>query len=101
MMRYLTVMPDYTQSCIKDDFDGYLELGELGIPQDFIDEVTEWHSVYREIIPLDDASRKSVMEQIDELDKQGLEIAKRLQTIIPGEAKVKYFSEGKLEYLPV
>lgn len=98
-MRYLTIMPDYTQSCIKDDYKGRVEIEELNLPQEFVAELNNWHSNYREIIPLDDDQRQVIMNRIDQLDEWGLKLAHQLVTLVPGGAKVKYFSEGKLKYL--
>ena len=42
-MKYRTLIPDYTASCIQDDYDGRIELEELGLPQSLIDEITNWH----------------------------------------------------------
>lgn len=99
-MRYLTIIPDYTGSCIVDDFEGPVSLESLGLPKNFIDKVMSWHNSYRAIIPLDENERREKIFEIEELDKQGLLLAKELQKLISGEAKIKYFSEGKLTYLP-
>lgn len=99
-MRYLTIAPNYTGSCIQDDFSGPIDLSELNLPQDFINEITAWHLKYRSIIPLSDEDRKVVISEIKILDIQGLILAEKLRKIIPGGAKVRYFSEGLLKYLP-
>lgn len=98
-MKYLTLIPDYTQSCVRDDFNGNVELEEFGLPQDFIMEIVSWHSAYRKIIPLDESQRNVLTNEIDKLDNQGLDFARRIAELVPGGAKVRYFSEGKLKYL--
>ncbi len=100
-MKYLTIIPDYTGSCIKDDFTGQIEIEELGLPQDFIDEISSWHESYKIIIPLSDAQRLAQMEEIEKLDKKGLKLSQKLTKLLLGGAKVKYFSEGLMKYLPV
>lgn len=101
MMKYLTIIPDYTGSCIKDDFTGRIDIKDLELPQDIIDEISSWHESYRVIIPLSEEQRAVRKREIDDLDKQGLELSKKLADLVPGGAKVKYFSEGLMKYLPV
>ena len=98
-MRYLVIMPDYTGSCVREEFGEEVELEDLGLPRNVVDEIVIWHNSYREIIPLDEKEKKQRIDQIETLDTQGLKIAKQLKTLVPGGAKVKYFSEGKLKYL--
>ncbi|HFD32745.1 MAG TPA: hypothetical protein ENJ28_08595 [Gammaproteobacteria bacterium] len=100
-MRYLTVIPDYTGSCIKDDYAGLIEIDELQLPKDYIDEINSWHAAYRKIIPLCDEQRELQVAEINRLDEQGLKLSKKLSKLVPGGAKVKYFSEGLMKYLPV
>ena len=100
-MRYLTLVPDYTGSCIQDDFEVNVSLEKLNLPKNFINQLTIWHNLYRAIIPLSENERKVRINEIEELDKQGLQLAKTLKKLIPGGAKIKYFSEGKLVYLPI
>jgi hypothetical protein len=100
-MKYLTVAPDYTGSCIIEDFDGRIDVQNLGLPIDFIKVVETWHSSYREIIPLNEEQRLEKMDFIETLDREGVQIAKKLEALIHGGAKVKYFSEGKLKYLSI
>jgi hypothetical protein len=98
-MKYLILAPDYTGSCIQDEFEGEVPLEELLIPKEIADELTIWHIAYREIIPLAEKERDRRLNQIEKLDAQGLKLAKKLEELIPGGAKIKYFSEGKLQYL--
>ena len=98
-MRYLTIIPNYTGSCITEDFKGEVVLSTLDLPIDFIKEIEEWHLRYRKIIPLNEQQRKAQMLEIEILDVQGIYLSKRLEELISEETKVKYFSEGKLKYL--
>ena len=100
-MKYLTIIPDYTGSCLRDDFEGQIELEELGLPQEYISELSSWHEAYRQIIPLSDEERVARIQEIEKLDNKGLELAKRLEDLVLGGAKVKYYSEGKLKHLHV
>lgn len=100
-MRYLTIMPDYTGSCIRDDFAGEVDLLGLGLPSEYVEKVNSWHITYREIIPLDEAERAALSEKIKDLDYKGIELAKKLMELIGGDAKVRYFSEGLLTFIPI
>jgi len=98
-MKYLTLIPDYTGSCIQDDYNGRIELNELNLPQGLINEITDWHKSYRKIIPLSEEQRLGKIQEIERLDLQGLELAERISQMISGDAKVRYYSEGKCKYL--
>lgn len=98
-MKYLTIMPDYTGSCVQDDFGGKIEIDQLDLPSEFVDEILSWHADYRGIIPLGDEQRLAKMDVIEKLDNKGLKIAQKLEDLVHGGAKVKYFSEGKLKFL--
>ncbi|MGL4427020.1 MAG: hypothetical protein ACRCUQ_04630 [Alphaproteobacteria bacterium] len=97
-MKYLTIMPDYTGSCIKDDFSGeFVDLESMELPKDLLEEILNWHSDYRKIIPLSEKERNESLEEIEKLDIRGINIAKKLIKL--KNIKIKYFSEGKLQYI--
>ena len=100
-MRYLTIIPDYAGSCIRDDYNGQVNIEDLELPQDFLEEISFWHKSYRMIIPLSEEERAARKEEIKDLDKQGIELSRKLTDLLPEGAKVKYFSEGLMKYLPV
>ncbi|MFW9873667.1 MAG: hypothetical protein ACFFG0_11220 [Candidatus Thorarchaeota archaeon] len=100
-MRYIILMPDYTGSCIRDEFGEEIKLESLNLPKRILDEINIWHDAYRKIIPLSMEERTKKINEIEKLDVQGLKIAKSLKKLIHGESKVKYFSEGKLKYIYV
>ncbi len=56
-MRYLVIMPDYTGSCIRDEFGDEIKLWNLGLPNDVINEICSWNASYAEIIPLSERER--------------------------------------------
>ena len=100
-MKYLTLAPDYTNSCLKDDFDGYIQLAELNLSNDLIRSLQKWHEDYRAIIPLSTDQRRKVISKIYNLDKIAIDLAKKISKEVAGGAKIKYFSEGQLKYLAV
>lgn len=98
-MHYLILSADYMKPSLKDEFNGYVDLRKLGVPQNLIEELTLWNDSYNRIIPLTMEQRENQIQIIQELDEQGKKIARDLERLVPGGAKVKYFSEGKLMYL--
>lgn len=100
-MKYLTIIPNYTGSCIEDDYTGQINIEDLELPQNYVDEISSWHESYRVIIPLSIEQRADRKEEIENLDKQGLKLSHKLSSLVVGGAKVKYFSEGLMKYLPV
>jgi len=99
-MRYLTVAADYTQSCLRDDFEGPIQPESLGLPADLCSALRSWNEAYRRVIPMDEEERSDaeIAALICQLDEQGRDMASRVQQVA-GEAKVRYFSEGELRYL--
>jgi hypothetical protein len=100
-MRYLTIAADYTQSCLRDDFEGPIRPEALNLPKELCAELCSWNNAYRKIIHLDDEerSKKDIVDLITRLDQQGLVLAERVKQSVEGGAKIRYFSEGKLCYL--
>lgn len=99
-MRYLTVVADYTQSPLRDDYLGTVVPEEIGLPWELGAQLRDWNDRYRAIIPLDPADRMSapVSELIDVLDDEGLNLADAVSSTLEG-VKVRYYSEGRLRYL--
>ena len=40
-MKYLVLAPDYTSSCIRDEFNGSIELSKLNLPVGLESEIRE------------------------------------------------------------
>ncbi len=98
-MKYLTLIPDYTGSCIQDVDNKRIEINELGLPQDLAHEIESWHALYKKIIPLSEEQRLERIKHIEELDEQGLRLAREISQLVPGGAKIRYYSEGKYQYM--
>lgn len=100
-MRYLTVAADYTQSGLRDDFEGPVEPGALDLPNTLCDELRVWNEQYRKVIPLGEEARHqgATAELIARLDEQGEKLAESVAATFKSEAKVRYYSEGLLRYL--
>lgn len=98
-MRYLILSAEYLGSCLRDEFNGEVELNSLGISPELIEEITSWQNSYAKFIPMSNDQRHSFLTDMEELDISGIEIAKKLQFVIPGNAKVKYFSELKSSFI--
>lgn len=98
-MRYLTLMADYTQSGLRDDYIGTVVPEEVGLSDDLGDRIRAWNERYRAIIPLDETARTEPQAAalIEELDRLGLALVEEIANY--SEIKVRYFSEGRLRYV--
>lgn len=94
-MKYLTIMPDYTGSCIWDECEGNIPLDTLKLPPVFLDRLNAWNNAYKKIIPLNEEKRKEMALEIERLDKEGLLIVENLKQLSSDPIKIRYFSEGK------
>jgi|1186.fasta_scaffold399525_2 hypothetical protein len=101
-MRYLTLAADYGDLSVRDEQSGPIRLADLDIPHELEEELTAWNTRYQPVIPLSRDARRAeaTAKLIDELDHLGLELAERLAAAIPGDAKVRYYSEGRLRQVP-
>jgi len=99
-VRYLTVAADYTQSSLRDDFEGPVEPEALDLPKALCDELRKWNDQYRKVIPLGEEARTraDTAELISRLDEQGQGLAQRVADALKPEAKVRYYSEGHMRY---
>ncbi len=99
-MRYLTVVADYTQSPLRDDYVGTVVPEEIGLSWELGAQLRDWNDRYRAIIPLDLADRTSApaSDLIDLLDDEGLTLADAIGSTLQ-DVKVRYYSEGRLRYL--
>lgn len=99
-MRYLTVVADYTQSPLRDDYIGTVVPEEIGLSWELGAQLRDWNDRYRAIIPIDLTDRTSgpASDLINELDDEGLKLADAISSILQ-DVKVRYYSEGRLRYL--
>ncbi|MGH9189653.1 MAG: hypothetical protein ACRD0Q_06430 [Acidimicrobiales bacterium] len=74
---------------------------EVGLTEGLGDRIRDWNDKYRAVIPLDEAERRSspTLELIEALDEEGLQLVGAIQAEL-SDAKVRYFSEGHLRYVP-
>ena len=100
-MRYLTVVADYTQSPLRDDYIGTVVPEEIGLSWELGAQLRDWNDRYRAILPLDAADRVSApaSDLIDVLDDEGLNLADAVSSTLQ-DVKVRYYSEGRLRFLP-
>jgi hypothetical protein len=101
-VRYLTLAADYgASSPVRDDFDGPIEPSDLGLPDALVARLRAWNDRYQAVIPMDGEERAAPpnVAQIDELDREGLALCAAIAASL-GEAKVQYYSEGRLRRLP-
>lgn len=99
-MRYLTLIADYTQSPLRDDFVGTVIPEEVGLPWELGERIRDWNRRYRAVIPVEVGERACgpVSELIDKLDEEGLRLSAEIAAALD-EVKVRYYSEGRLRYV--
>lgn len=94
-MKCLILIPDYTGSCLQQEGIGLVELETLGIPQQLVNEINEWHEKYKQIIPLSDHDRLLRSSEIEKLDFQGLALADKLKKMALSQLKNEIESEKR------
>lgn len=100
-MRYLTLAADYGDLSLQDEQLGTVSVKRLDVPAALIDDLVAWNDRYQKIMPLgiDERVQDPVPAVISDLDRQGLDLAQRLAMALT-DAKVRYYSEGLLRYVP-
>jgi len=97
-MKYLTLSADYN-SFLKDDYDLSFSYKDLNIPLPLLERIFKWYETYSPIISMSDEERSNSISLINLLDSEGLELTEQLKEIVGEKAKIKYYSEGRLDYL--
>jgi len=99
-MRYLTLMAEYTQSALRDDFLGPVTPEEVGLSWALGDRIRDWNERYRFVVPLgpDKRTMSATANLIASLDEEGLSLVEEIASVL-SDAKVRYYSEGHLRYL--
>lgn len=100
-MRYLILSADYTQSALRDEHVGHVVPEEVGLPWALGDQIRDWNERYRRVIPLgpEERAESETAALIVSLDEEGLALAAEIADVL-ADAKVRYFSEGLLRYVP-
>lgn len=92
MYRYLTVDGMLSGTGIRDSVaGGYISPRELGISVDLIDQIEQWLLRYEQA----HYCQFNDKEESERLDREGLEICKRLQDQLP-QSKIEYFSDAEM-----
>lgn len=99
MLRYLTVSADCLNLNIRDERYGSMSLNELGLSDELSAALVEWVGDYQVVIPMTAVERTVNASLIDELDREGTSLAERIQNEVGVPVKVRYYSEGRLEYM--
>ncbi len=100
-MRYLTITADYFGTGVTDEFTGSVDLDTLALPNEIKQRLARWVADYQPVISLDESERSLRAEEIERLDRLGLGIARDIKSHFGENAKVQYYSEGKLRRLAV
>lgn len=98
-MRHLILSADYLRPSLRDEdssteSDPWQELSPT-----LAAEILEWNDRYQVVVPMDMPARVTAAGLIDQLDRDGVDLAARIQDDL-NPAKVRYYSEGLMRYLP-
>jgi hypothetical protein len=98
-VKYLTLSADYLRPNLRDE-DPDVDLDPLQALSDRLAaEIVGWNDRYQVVVSMDMPARVSAADLIGELDRNGLDLATRIeQELRP--ARVRYYSEGLMGYLP-
>ncbi len=97
-MKYLILSADYHNSHILiDEYESSLINLNLDLPKKYKRDLYLWNTQYKEIIYFS-PSKKNGEEEIEKLDKVGVELTKKLKEILK-ETKIKYRSLGTGDFL--
>lgn len=100
-MRYVLVWADYMSTGLHDEFNGSLDPEVIGLNDNLIRQLSDWVTRYENITPLTELERARRVDEIKNLDDEGLEIARAVRTVLGNDGKVSYFSEGLLKKIPI
>ena len=92
-MRYLTLAADHLEPSVTEEALELSSLDDLGLSTPLTDEVRAWNARYQRVVPLPGSERFALADEIERLDRAGLELARRIAAEL-APAKVRYYSEG-------
>jgi hypothetical protein len=97
--KFLAVWADYQCTGLLMNLDTYV--GSIGspLPQAIWDELASWVEAYNPIITMDQAAIVKEQARWDTLDQQGIDIAKRVHSLLQNSIPVYYQSEYRKRFL--
>ena len=98
------VWADTHSTGLLDDLGGYIYQSETTITDKTWAQLQDWVTKYDDVILMDDEERSENIELINELDKIGLELTKKIKqewtyNLQGVKISFEYYSEGKMDYI--
>ncbi len=90
--RYIIIDGVLNSTGIRDEFEGYIKPQELNLPNEFIIALKNWLTKYEKTYYLTEG--EIVPNMINELDNEGINLAKELKNYLGDEYKIKYHSDA-------
>lgn len=84
---------------MRNDFKGELFREDFPLKNELWDEIECWLKRYVKIIPLSLYERKMEKEEIDQLDKQGINIKEKIAQLLGEDIKIRYYSEVYFKHI--
>lgn len=99
--RYLIVDAEPRTTGLRDEFSGMLRPRDIELAQELWKALGSWVRRYQVVATVEEKrlAVPLIREAVDALDAEGLEIARRIQTELGLQHKVRYFSAARAEYL--
>lgn len=89
----------YSGDCVRNEFGGEVDLNSLGVTVDTISNLVKWNSKYKQIMPMTREQRVEHHKLIKLLDSEGIELSYTLEAELSDSSKIKYYSEGLLQFV--
>lgn len=99
-MKYLTIEADINGTGIRDDFNDPMQVSELNLNSDLEKRLEKWLKKYQQHIRLMSVEKKSHFN-IQDLDGEGVKIAKQIKGALKDEAKICYYSDAQGFKIPI
>jgi len=96
-MKYVILAADYSDDYLKEEFSGENVIEILQLDKDTKDKLRMWNDNYKLIIPMEAKERMCNLDLINKLDKEGMDLLKKIEK--QNQVKIKYFSEGFLKFI--
>jgi len=104
--QYLKIWADYASTGLFFDFGKQIRKDETTLSDNLWDKLQKWVTDYEFVILLNSEQRTQIKEQIESLDKRGIELTKKIRNElkiknIDNSFPLKYFSEGFMKFIDI
>lgn len=99
-MKYIILSASYhTNHCLRHEFSGESAFNDIVLTDAIMKKLESWNNKYFPILGGDEDEFQNVASIISTLDNEGMAIARAIQESSTERIKIKYYSEGVMQYL--